>query len=154
MSDEIKIPEANEIVPLLSALIGKDMRVGAESSPVEPSTIVEHLTVFVADDGTPVMLAGGDAPFAYFSGAALALIPKGRAEDAISGGEPDPDLTDNYREVMNVLTRVINDAGDIHVRLVPGSKPDLEALPEPRSGRAYEFDIDGYGTGALNFWKL
>ncbi len=154
MAEEVEIPEPNQLMPLVSALIGKDLSLEGESTPPEPTALGELLTVFVGDEGEPLMLAGGDPSFAYLSGAALALIPKGRAEDAINGRDADPDLLDNYREIMNVITRVINDAGDAHVRLVPGSSADLDALPEPRSGRGYGIAIDGYGSGTLCFWKL
>ncbi len=154
MSEEVTIPEANTLVPMVSALIGKDIFVRGEDSGPEPASIAQFLTVFVGDEGEPLILAGGDASFAYYAGAALALIPKGRAEDAIGGAEPDPDLVENYREIMNVLTRVVNDQGGPHVRLVPGSTADLAELPEPKSGRAYSLEVDGYGTGNLCFWKF
>ena len=81
-------------------------------------------------------------------------MPKGRAEDAISSGSVDQDLYENYFEIMNVLTRVVNDAGGDHVRLVPGSSVDPEAIPAASSGRSCTIGVDGYGEGKLSFWLL
>ncbi len=150
----ISYPETGRLKPLLSDLIGKDISFVTDAALPEPSDIVRQLTVYVGDDDTPLMLAGGDMSFAYFAGAALALVPKARAEDAIALNEVDEDLLENYREIMNVVTRAVNDQGGPHVRLVPGSTVDLDALPTPSDGRALGVDIAGYGAGSLAFWRL
>lgn len=148
----VRIPESGELVPLLSALIGRDITFESGTDPLTPAEVEQHLTLFVSDDDEPLMLAGGDKPFAYLSGAALAMLPKGRAEDAIKDREPDEDLLENYFEVMNVLTRVINDQGGTHCRLIPQSSVVLSDLPEPAKGVGIDLDISNYGTGKLSFW--
>lgn len=151
---DISIPETSEYVPLLSALIGKDLSVGPNEPASDPSSMAGFLHVFVDDDDKPVMLAGAEAPLAYNMGAALALIPKARAEDAAKSAEIDEDLYENYFEIMNVLTRVVNEAGGDHVRLVPGSTVDPDAIPAAASGRSCTIGVDGYGEGKLSFWLL
>lgn len=151
---EVTIPDTADFVPLLSALIGKDLVVGGGDNAGDPAAISEFLMAFVDDEERPVMLAGGDAALAYFAGAALALLPKGRAEDAIASNERDDDLYENYFEIMNVLTRAVNDAGGPHVRLVPGSSVDPGAIPAATSGRTFDVTVDGYGAGALSFWLV
>ncbi len=148
----VRIPETSDLIPLLTALIGKDLSFDSGVDPLTPAEVEQHLTLFVGDDDAPLMLAGGDKAFAYFSGAALAMVPKGRAEDAITAREPDEDLLENYFEVMNVVTRVINDQGGDHVRLIPQSSVVLADLPEPAKGSGLDVNMDGYGTGKLSFW--
>ncbi len=147
----VRIPETAALIPLLSALIGKDLSFEANVEPPTPAEIEENLTLFVSDDDSPMMLAGGDRAFAYLSGAALAMVPKARAEDAISG-DSDEDLMENYFEVMNVITRAVNDQGGDHVRLIPQASVVLADLPEPAKGAGLNIDIDKYGTGRLSFW--
>ena len=147
----VRIPETSDLIPLLTALIGKDLNFEAGVDPSTPAEIEEHLTLFVSDDNAPLMLAGGDKAFAYLAGAALAMVPKGRAEEAITGAA-DEDLLENYFEVMNVVTRAVNDQGGDHVRLIPQSSVVLADLPEPVKGAGLDIDIDKYGTGRLSFW--
>ena len=148
----VTIPEAADLKPLLADLIGKDVSFGQGGDPAEPATIEGQLTLYVGDGGQPFMLAGGDAAFAHLAGAALALVPKARAEDAVASGQPDDDLLENYREIMNVVTRVVNDQGGPHVRLVPGSSVSLSELPTPSAGRCSPTSIENYGDGTLSVW--
>lgn len=151
----VNFPEAAQLKPLLSDLIGKDVTFGGGDAAVpDPSSVNDLLAVYVGKDDAPVMLAGGNKAFAYFSGAALALIPKGRAEDAIADSEADEDLLENYREILNVVTRAVNDQGRAHVRLVPGSTADLSQLPPAEDAKGYEVGVDGYGDGNLYFWRF
>ncbi len=140
----------------MSDLIGKEIffQDVVRDAPA-PADIGEYVTLYVGDDDEPLMLAGGDIAFCSFSGAALALVPKGRAEDAIASGEKDEDLFENYLEIMNVVTRAVNDMGGPHIRLIPGSgAAALADLPEPTDGRTLVAKIDNYGEGNLSFWKF
>lgn len=148
----VRVPDTADLIPLLTGLIGKDLTFQAGVDPLPPAEVEEHLTLFVSDDDAPLMLAGGDKAFAYFAGAALAMVPKGRAADAITARQPDEDLLENYFEVMNVITRAVNDQGGDHVRLIPQSSVVLADLPEPAKGAGLDVTIDGYGTGKLSFW--
>lgn len=148
----VRIPAPADLLPLLSALIGRDLKHTINSEPLEPSAVENKLTLFVDDVDDPLMLAGGDDAFAFLSGAALAMLPKVRAEEAIASGVDSDDLMDCYFEVMNVLTRVINDQGGDHVRLIPQSSVVLSDLPDPVKGTGLDIEIDGYGTGRISFW--
>lgn len=150
----VNFPEAAPLKSLLADLLGKDLVFAGDATPPDPQSIGNLLAVYVGKDDAPLMLAGGDKAFAYLSGAALALVPKGRAEDAINGSEVDEDLLENYREILNVVTRAVNDQGRAHVRLVPGSVVDLSALPATVDTKGYTVQIDGYGNGDLFFWRF
>lgn len=148
----VRIPETSGLIPLLSTLLGRDLTFESGIDPLPLADVEDHLTLFVGDDDAPLMLAGGDRAFAYLAGAALAMVPKGRAEDAIRSPQPDEDLLENYFEVMNIVTRVVNDQGGDHVRLIPRSSVILEDLPEPVKGAGLAIEISGYGVGKLSFW--
>jgi hypothetical protein len=151
---QVRFPEQLHLKNLLTDLIGKDVSFAVDVVAPSPTDVAGYLTMFVGDDDAPLMLAAGDIRFAHLAGAALALIPKGRAEDAIAAGDADPDLIENYREVMNVITRAVNDTGGAHVRLIPGSSVDVASLGEPVDASGLEADVDGYGRGHLYFWRL
>lgn len=147
----VRIPNGASLLPLLGALIGRDLTHEAGLDALDLSAVENNLTLFVDDDDLPLMLAGGDTAFVYYSGAALGMLPKGRADEAVASGGDD-DLLENYFEVMNVLTRVINDQGGEHVRLIPGSSVALDELPDPEKGSSMAITIEGYGVGRLSFW--
>ena len=83
----LALPESKDLAPLLSGLLGRDAAV-VESDLVDPGLHVAWVRAFVDNDGEALVLAGGDLAFAMYAGAALAMIPPGRAEDAIAKGCP------------------------------------------------------------------
>jgi len=94
------------------------------------------------------------AAFAHLSGAALALVPLETAQSAIDTETDDEDLLENYREILNVVTRAINDQGGAHVRLIPGDSPLPDPLPATSGGHEYSITIEGYGEGKMFFWTV
>ena len=92
-------------------------------------------------------------PFCSWSGAALALLPAGLAQDAIKSGKLDQALQDNFAEVANVLTATFREFGE---RVILGKIQygSAQLLPEdvrpcvaaPRR-LDLEVTITGYGVG-------
>ncbi|MFQ5556489.1 MAG: hypothetical protein ACE5GB_03130 [Acidimicrobiales bacterium] len=150
-ADTVTMPDTRELVPMLGGLIGRDLEITA-TALADPTEHVDRTAPYVDDDDRPVVHAGADLAFAMYAGAALAMIPKARAEDAIRSGTADEDLMEIYWEVLNVLTRIINSANEVHVRLVPGGHSTAEDLSSDRGGISFTVDIDGYGSGTLSFW--
>lgn len=150
----VRTPDPTEIRPLLTALIGRECEPTRKMTFGKPESIAKYLAVFVGDDDAPLMLAGGDSAFAHMSGAALALVPATTAVQAIESGADDGELLENYREVLNVVTRAINDQGGAHVRLIPGDIPLPDPLPATSGGHEYTIKIDGYGEGKMFFWTV
>lgn len=148
----VRMPETAGLIPLLTSLLGKSITFVSGVEPLVPSDVEDHLMLFVSDDDAPLMLAGADKAFAYYSGAALGMVPPGPAKEAINSSEKDEDLLENYFEVMNIVTRVVNDQGGDHVRLIPQSSVVLGELPEIVKGAGLDITVEGYGTGKLTFW--
>jgi hypothetical protein len=92
----------------MGALLG----LGSAASKVTPTKIEpdgSHIIGTYADDlGRVSGLVIGDLAFAASSGAALAMMPATAARDAVKDGEPRRDLLENYREVCNVTTSMLN----------------------------------------------
>ncbi len=150
----VRTPDITEIRPLLTDLIGRECEPTRKITFAKPESVTDYLAVFVGDDDAPLMLAGGDSSFAHLSGAALALVPVAKARDAIDKENNDEDLLENYREILNVVTRAINDQGGSHVRLIPGDSPLPDPLPPTSGGHEYNIAIEGYGEGKMFFWTV
>jgi len=96
-----------------------------------------------------------DVDFAAFSGAALAMIPKVVAAEAIKAGELSDTLFDNFREVVNVFSSLLNAPSTPHLVLKalerhPEGTEDLaDIMDAPRRRRDFDVTIEGYGSGVL-----
>lgn len=148
----VRTPDPAEIRPLLTDLIGRQCEPTRKITFAKPESISDYLAVFAGDDDAPLMLAGGDASFAHLAGAALAMAPAETARAAIESGADDEELIENYREILNVVTRAINDQGGDHVRLIPDGSPLPDPLPTTSGGHEYSITIEGYGDGKMYFW--
>jgi hypothetical protein len=141
-------PEARDVRNLLEGLLGKDCKVSTTDGPYA-APHEATLCGLVDDENTLLFALGTDLLLAHLLGAAVALIPAGRAKDAKT---PDEDLLANYREVANVLSRTVNERAESRVRIDPGLPHDpatLAALLTGTSVGGYTVEIAGYGTGLL-----
>ena len=136
---------------LLSSLIGNDVTVTSGPSPAGGSAPFQ--VWYLDDDDVPVCSAIADLSLAHGGGAAIAMIPAGRAQDATKAGTPDKDLLVNFREVLNVLARPLNETNGFHVRMDP---PAAAAPRDVALGAAahYQVSIAGYGAGVLTLAEV
>ena len=143
--------QIDEVGGLLTNLIGREITAGATES-VEPHPAT--MRGLVTNENQLVAVIASDLDFAHRTGAALAMIPAGRCEDA--GDNPDSDLLEVYREVSNVISRLIDEALPMRVRLDPGMDHELEAMQAiVATGNVMamcEAQIDGYGSGRFAVW--
>jgi hypothetical protein len=142
----------NQIEEMLGGLMGRELS-GREAAPIEPHP--RTLRGLVTNDNELIAVVGSDLDFAHYTGAALAMIPKGRAEDA--NGVPDDDLLEVYVEVANVMSRLIDEAMPMRVRIDPGlnhSEDDLLAIAKTGVPVTMtQLDVDGYGGGVIGVWR-
>ena len=154
----MKLPTAAEVSTLLGDLLGK--RVTAK--PATPVKAIDpgYAGRLVDPTGTLRGITFSDRAFAAYSGAGLAMIPRGVADDAIKKGQVPPNLLENHDEVVNIATALINGANQnvVHVKLGgtiptgPTMAPELKALMTKPAARAdFVVDIDGYGSCRLSF---
>lgn len=109
--------------------------------------------VFVEDDGTVGGACITDISLASFAGAALAMIPPAVAMESINRGELDEGLRENFHEVANISTALLNGPSVPHLKikeLVPGITDEVRDLVIKAAGRStFNVTIADYGGGAL-----
>ena len=143
------LPAPVQLRRLLTSLLGKDVTI-TRGARFDLDAL--RFDPYVGDDNVVRYVVGSSKEFAAFSGAALAMLPSGRAEAAINqGGDEMLDMA--YYEVLNVLTRAINDLGGMHVRLPVGEDTVTPEL-SPDASAAFTASIADYGDGSLMFWAL
>lgn len=134
---------------VLEDLLGRDITIALADLTPHPAT----LRGLVDDQNNLLGAIGADLPFAHYSGAALALMPAGAAEDA--GDEPSELLVEVYQEVANVVSRLINEVAPRRMRIDPGLSHENEALAAivgSAPSQIFKVTIKGYGEGHLGFW--
>ena len=112
--------------------------------------------VFDSAEGEPKMVVVADVGFAAYSSAALSLLPKTVAEEAVRAQNLPENLAENFQEVVNVLGGTLNSFSPVHVKMrglflkrdqVPQAALDIVASPSTRLD--VELAVDGYGSGTL-----
>lgn len=97
-----------------------------------------------------------DLPFAFYTGAAVGLLPAGGARDMVDERDPSSMVIENLYEVLNVLTSVFDVGTNPHVKIASMYAPgtgfpgDIDQVVRRLTGRLdLTVNIDGYGSGRL-----
>jgi hypothetical protein len=149
-----QIPPAKAIKDLLQELLGR----GVEVSPTAPLRVEDlgktAVAVYVDDKQKLSAVAGLDLRLAANVGAAIGLVPPGGAQACVEDNELSPMIAENFTEVCNVLTTLLNREGDPHLRLyrvfLPGEEAPGDAATRLLAmGSRLDLDVvvTGYGTG-------
>jgi hypothetical protein len=151
------VPDRKQIKDLFEGLLGRDVTVG-DAAPVPLDSRPRPTTAVYVDDKnqlSSVVLM--DFPLTAWAGAALALLPKGGAEDAIDGSDLPQSLLENAAELLNVLAAPIGEASGVHQRLHqtfgPTELPPSDVVARSATLGAREdvaVGIHGYGSGNLS----
>jgi hypothetical protein len=153
MLDPVPIPIQEAVRDFFTDLLGR----GVAATKRSPMAYDDPLIVgrYLDDDGETAALLVSDVDFAAFSGAALAMIPKVVAAEAIKAGELTDALSENFREVVNVFSSLLNAPTTPHLVLKslgrhPEETEDLaDVLDAPRRRRDFEVTIEGSGSGVV-----
>ncbi|AXV05404.1 CheY-like receiver [Euzebya pacifica] len=154
---DVPLPDREALRDLFSDLLSKTCAVeriddGVALSPGTVAVIAEYVDA----DGEAAGAAIADLPFACRSGSALVMMPPTVADEALEAAEIDGDMFDCFKEVVNVLSRVLNSPDSPHVKLrgmyrvgelLPGGVRTL--LQDGDRRRHFTVDIEEYGTGVL-----
>jgi hypothetical protein len=153
----MRVPDRKQIKDLFEGLLGRDVTVG-DAAPVALDSRPRPTTAVYVDDRSrlsSVVLM--DFPLTAWAGAALALLPRGGAEDAIDEQDLPQSLLENTAELLNVLAAPIGEASGVHQRLYqtfgPTEVPPSDVLARSASLGAREdvaLGIHGYGSGNLS----
>ena len=153
----MRLPDNKAVKDLFEGLLGRDVDV-TEGIPVPPNSTPRPTTAVYVDDRNKLSaVAVMDFPLTAFSGAALALVPKGGADVAIEEKELPSSLLENAAEILNVLAAPIGEAAGVHQRLHQTFGPldfppsDVAAWSASLGSRTdVVLDIKGYGQGTLS----
>lgn len=157
-TDDIPLPIQEAVRDLVADLLSKACEVdpAADSLPLQPDLPLV-LAEYIDEDGDVAGVAVADLAFACRSGSALVMMPSDVAEAALASGQLDGDMLDSFREVVNVLTRLLNSAETPRVRLrgvyqsgqlLPG---EVRTMLRGQGARRRDFtvSIEEYGAGQL-----
>ena len=155
MSATAVMPDAADVRALLNGLLDKPVTVTREAKPVLPGRDVHVVGSYVDDEGELRAVVFCDQVLGTVLGAALALVPKPRVDDALASGRVPEDLAENTREVLNVGASMFN-AGAAHLKLkgtwvVPEAVAEdvVDFLRVPCQRTDLRVDVPGYGEGVL-----
>ena len=154
----VQLPVAKDVRDMLTGLVGKPVGVnpGAPVTPTadKPVSVAVYIDPRMAINAICVM----DLSASAYTGAALALLPPGGAQDAV---EEDGELTglmvEALHEVVNVLSALFNTPGAPHSKLhklyAPGDDlpGDIQGMLANFNRLDLAIEIPGYGKGALSF---
>ena len=153
----VQLPAAKDVRDMLSGLVGKPVGVNP-AAPVTPTadkpvSVAVYVDPYMAINALCVMDLGASA----YTGAALALLPPGGAQDAVEeDGELTGLLVEALHEVVNVLSALFNTPGAPHSKLHKLYAPG-DDLPGDIAGVLANFprldlaiEVRGYGKGALS----
>lgn len=142
----MEFPDESELGETLGMALGKDVEV-SEADDFEADSCTSSTWLFVDDDDTPLCVVATELRLAHSAGAALAMMPPGRAEC----DDVDAELVENYREVVNIISGAVNALNPSgHIRLVPGTC-GTEAPPPDDADSVLTVEIDGYPVGNIAF---
>ena len=153
----VELPAAKDVRDMLTGLVGKPVAVNAGApvtpTPDKPVAVAVYVDPQMAINALCVMDLGAAA----YTGAALALLPPGGAQDAVEeDGELSGMLVEALHEVVNVLSALLNTPGAPHSKLHKLYAPG-DDLPGDVQGMLANFnridlaiEVSGYGKGALS----
>lgn len=153
-----RLPSDIELRQLLDMMYDADAVVRKIDTPAELSDPLLYVGLYQADDGALGGACVCDPALATFAGAALSLIPKSAAQQALAEGELSAMMRSNLREVLNIFSRLLMNSRTPHLRfnrLSRGNElqaPEQETLGGMVARVGFEVEVPGYGSGRL--WIL
>ena len=147
------LPSSGDLRSLLNGLFDRPVTVHDEPAPRLPGKGVHVVGTYVDDQAVVRAVIMLDLTLGCALGAALALVPVPRVEEAIASGSVPADLGDNTGEVLNIAASLFNTA-QAHLKLRA-----TQVAPEPVAAdvvaflRAHPYradhtvEVPGYGTG-------
>ena len=149
-----RMPIPEDIRDFLSDLLGKPVAVskGQKLSFDDPTRFVTG--VYIEDDGTLGGACIADLSLAASAGAALAMMPTVVAKESVEAGELSEGLRDNFYEVANILSRLLNGPSVPHLRIseLAAGVPDqvMELSGKAAGLKHYNVTIVDYAGGSMS----
>lgn len=149
------LPPTKLIKDVIDGMLGKEVDVAPADALTPADTIGGVVAVYIDDANKTWAVAGWDLELAANVGAAVALVPRGAAEDAIEDKYLPDHLLENLFEVSNVMASVFQQVpGNPHLRLSQLYRPinsadnDVVQLLYALGNRVdLSVSVPGYGGG-------
>lgn len=155
MSGSTALPNEAAAKDLLSMVVGSDVGVQLADPPTLGPGSIAAVAHYVDDDGVLRALVACDLEVAVALGAALALLPRDRVDEAVAAGTVPADVAENLHEIFNVGANLFNGEDRPHLRLA-GVQTGTEVTGDPARQVAdaldrldLTVDLPGFGAGAL-----
>lgn len=104
MSETYVKPTAASVISLLAMIYGDELN----ASDLDSASVSgQRIATFINDDDELVAACVCDREFVVYSGAALAMIPAGGAQDMIAENSISEAISGNFHEVMNICTKLL-----------------------------------------------
>ena len=149
-----RMPIPEDVRDFLSDLLGKPVAVskGQKLSFDDPTRFVTG--IYIEDDGTLGGACIADLSLAASVGAALAMMPTVVAKESVDAGELSEGLRDNFYEVANILSRLLNGPSVPHLRIseLAAGVPDqvMELSGKAAGLKHYNVTIVDYAGGSMS----
>lgn len=155
------LPAAKQVRDLFADLLGREVTL-AGAPPLAPGNATPCTIGTYVDDALRICaLVVADLPLSAYAGAAIGLLPAGRAEEVVATGRLDEVLAENFHEVLNIAASLFNVPGATHLRLhgvhPAGGAVDPHVLVQALTlGRREDarLDVAGYGAGRVSLVLL
>ena len=149
------MPQPEQLREFLSDLLGQAVTVERLTDELDVTDPEASLvtSVFLDDHAAIAGACIAELPFAAAAGAALAMIPKPVADAAIAERALRDNLRDNFYEVANIATSLLNGPSVAHLQiseLVDGVPDPVRDLVVRAAGRrTFVVNLGDYGSGRL-----
>ena len=149
-----RMPIPEDVRDFLSDLLGKPVAVskGQKLSFDDPTRFVTG--IYIEDDGKLGGACIADLSLAASAGAALAMMPTVVAKESVDAGELSEGLRDNFYEVANILSRLLNGPSVPHLRIseLAAGVPDqvMELSGKAAGLKHYDVTIVDYAGGSMS----
>lgn len=149
-----RMPIPEDVRDFLGSLLGKSVSVAKK--PVTDFDLEEQKWVtglYVNNKDVLIGACVADLKLAANAGAALAMVPVVVAQEAVAKGELIEGLRDNFYEIVNIISAMLNGPSVPHLRLtdmVDGVPDEVIELAKTAGGnKRYDVTIVDYGGGSL-----
>jgi hypothetical protein len=149
-----RMPNAQQLGDFLRDLLGKEVTLTVQPAELGVDQADGLMCgVLIEADGSVGGACIADLAAAAYAGASLAMIPKGAADEAVAAGELTQTLTDNFAEVVNIVTGIVNTPISEHLRMSGielGVSDAVRDLLIKAAGRvSFDIEIEDYGAGKI-----
>ena len=146
------LPDAKKAAAMLSTTLRREVKL----TLLKPVPEKEYVAIghYADRDKKPVAACFADKAMTLYAGAALSLVPADAARDAMKEAQLDEIMAENFAEVLNVCSRMIElpDSGRVVLTSTefapaPRSAASTSVLTKPRARIDFDVAIQGYGKG-------